>query len=183
MVATKLMTAEEFATLPDDGWHYELIDGVVERMPAGGYRHGDVGSRTLVALWTHVVPKKLGHVVGNETGFLFNRDPDLVRVPDVAFVSADRMPPPEQRVGYLPVVPDLVVEVISPTDEPAKIQAKIEFYRQTGVRLQWWLDPEARTVTIHRPAGDPIAIGVGAVLEGEDVVPGFRLPVADIFEL
>jgi Uma2 family endonuclease len=181
MATTKLMTAEEFMALPDDGWRYELIRGVPHRMSPAGMEHGEVGSEIHFALKGHVDPRGLGRVYGADTGFLFERDPDIVRAPDVAFVRAERVPPREQRRGFSPVVPDLAVEVVSPSDVAEEVAEKVAFYLDHGVPLVWVAYPTPQQVAVHRPGRSPLLLGVGDVLDGGDVLPGLRLPVADIF--
>ena len=181
MATTNLMTAEDLLALPDDGWRYELIRGVLHRMSPGGLEHSDIGSEVLTRLRVYVHERDLGLVVGPDAGFFFERDPDTVRIPDVAFIRAERLPPPDQRSGLSPVVPDLAVEVVSPNDRPGEVADKIAFYLAHGVPLVWAIYPRTRTVVAHRPGQEPRTFGVGDVLEADDIIPGFRLPVADIF--
>ena len=180
MVTSKLMTIEKYAKLPDDGWRYELERGELRRMPAGGMRHGGIGAKLARRLGDFVEDGDLGLVMV-ETGFIFEIDPPTLKAPDVAFVRAERLPPPEALLLFSHVVPDLAIEVVSPNDEPAEVAAKAEFYLAHGVPLVWVADPAPRTVAVHRPGQEPRVLGVGDTLEGQEVVPGFRLPVADIF--
>src|SRR5215208_584465 len=117
MVLTKTMTVEEFEAMPDDGKRYELVQGVLREMPMGGFRHSHIGIGIASALHVHVQPRGLGEVTGADGGFRIFADQQTVRVPDVAFIRANRMPPPEEldRLGRL--APDLVVEVVSPSDQ------------------------------------------------------------------
>lgn len=113
-------TIEMLETLPDDGWQYELVAGRLVSMPPPGYDHGDVGENIAYALSTHVRAQHLGKVVVGETGWDLTRPGekgDTVQASDVAFVRADRLPPPAPRTGktYRPMAPDLVVEVASPS--------------------------------------------------------------------
>jgi Uma2 family endonuclease len=174
------MTVEEFAALPDDGWRYELVEGVPRRMPPGGLEHGGIAGTILWHVRGFVQPRSLG-LVGAEIGFVFPGASPTLRVPDVSFVRAERLPPRDQWARYPHLVPDLVVEIISPSDEPADIAAKTAFYLAAGVPLQWWVDPATRTVAVYRPGREPETRGVGERLTGEEIVPGFSLPVADIF--
>ncbi len=181
MTTKMLMTEDDLLRMPDDGYRYELIEGVLHRMSPGGLEHSDIGSEVLVRLRGFVGPRNLGLVVGADAGFWFGRDPDTVRAPDVAFVRAERLPPREQWKGYSDVVPDLAVEVVSRSDRRSDVDAKIAFYLAAGVPLVWRFEPRPRQVLVYRQGRDPIVLGVGDVLDGEDVVPGFRLPVADVF--
>jgi len=180
MVATKLMTAEEFAALPDDGWRWELIEGVPVRMPPPGFEHGQVGSDLLLALRLHVDPRHLGVVLAG-VGFLFERDPDQVRAPDVSFIRAERLPPRSARRGYLTVPPDLAVEVVSPSDRPTDVADKTAFYLAHDVAVVWEVDPTPPHVAVHRPGGPPVILGPADTLEGEGPLAGFRLPLGGLF--
>ena len=116
--APRLVSAEELEQLPDDDRRYDLLYGRLVTMGPAGGRHGklamDIGAR----VWTHVRALDSGWVFGAETGFRLARDPDVVLGPDVAFVRADRLPPPDQRERFLELAPDLAVEIVSPTDRP-----------------------------------------------------------------
>ena len=178
---TKLMTVEEFETLPDDGWRYELIEGVRRRMPPGGLEHGGIGAEFVRRLGNFVRERDLGLVVNAESAFLFERGPDVARVPDAAFVRADRLPPREEWWRVSRVVPDLAVEVVSPNDRPQEIAEKVDLYLTHGVPLVWVAYPRSRQVVVHRPGQEPLILGEGDTLDGGDVLPGFQLPVAELF--
>lgn len=180
MVTTKLMTVEEFMALPDDGWQYELIEGVPHRMPSAGREHGEIETEFIFQLRTHVATQGLGRIYPGDTGFFFDQNPPTVRGPDVAFVRTDRLPPGERK-GFLPVVPDLVVEIVSPSDRAPHVADKIEFYLDRGVPLVWAVYPEPPRIVVHRAGQEPRELGVDDVLDGGDVLPDFRLPVADLF--
>ena len=181
MATTKLMTVDEYEALRDDGWRYELIEGVLHRMAPGGLEHGGTGARFVHFLFAYVDAHDLGLVVGADAAFLFERGPDIVRVPDAAFVRADRLPPRDQWPRVSRVLPDLAIEVVLPNDEPAEIADKVAFYLAHGVPLVWVAYPATRRVAVHRSGQEATWLGVDEVLDGEDVVPGFRLPVADVF--
>ena len=181
MATTKQTTAEELMALPDDGWQYELIEGVLHRMAPAGLEHGEIETRFIVHLSRHVDAQNAGKVYTGDTGFFFGRHPDVVMAPDVAFIRADRLPPPAERRGYSPVIPDLAVEIASPSDDQAKVDAKVARYLAAGVPLVWVTSPRTRTVAVHRPGEQSRVYGVDDVLDGGDVLPGFRLQVADIF--
>lgn len=181
MATTKPMTADELMALPDDGWRYELIEGELHRLAHGGLEHGDIGSEVHFALKSYVDPRGLGRVYPADTGFFFGRDPDTVRAPDVAFIWADHLPPRETWRGYSTVVPDLDREVVSPNDEAREVADKVAFYIAHGVPLVWVFWPRCRQVAVHRPGQEPLLLGEGDVLDGGDVLPGFALPLADVF--
>src|SRR5919206_2667519 len=112
----RLMTAEELWRMPDDGQRHELIAGELTTMPPSGFEHGRLTARLTASLSRHVRTHGLGEVLAAETGFLLARDPDLVRAPDVAFVSRERVAAAGEVAGYCPGAPDLAVEVVSPND-------------------------------------------------------------------
>ena len=105
----------------------------------------------------------------------------MVRAPDAAFVRWDRMPPKEERSGDLPVAPNLAVEVVSPGGTRREVAAKVALSLRLGVEMVWVADERSRTVTVHRRDREPGVLSAGDVLDGEDVLPGFRWPLSDIF--
>ena len=131
----KLFTAEELLRLPTDGLRLELVKGKLYEMPPAGARHGNVAIRIASRLNAHVETAELGQVFAAETGFVLRRDPDTVRAPDAAFVSRDRLPQGELPVGLLELAPDLVVEVVSPSDSRREVREKAESWLLGGVRL------------------------------------------------
>ncbi len=181
MATTRLMTADELLTLPDDGSRYELIQGVPDRMAPGRLEHGSVGRRIATRMGAFADDRGLGEVFGPDTGFIIRRDPDTILVPDVSFVRTDRLPPPAAWSGYGDVVPDLVVEVVSPHDRMPDIAAKIAVYLDAGVPIVWSVHPLSRSARVHRAGRETIVVGPGDVLDGGEVLPGFRLPAGDIF--
>ncbi|MCI0456405.1 MAG: Uma2 family endonuclease [Gemmataceae bacterium] len=179
-VSQKLITAEEFARMPDppDGSRQELVQGVVVTMPPPGGQHGVCCSKIDRRLGTFVELNKLGNVCCNDTGFITERNPDSVRGADIAFWSRERLP--EAPRGHIEAVPDLAVEVVSPDDHFARVQRKVLHYMARGVRLLWVVDPEDRSVTVYRPDRLPHILNEADVLSGEDVLPGFTCRVADL---
>jgi Uma2 family endonuclease len=180
MVTTRLMTAEELAAMPDDGYRYELVDGELIRMSPTGFLHLQISGLLIALLGGHVRERGLG-VVGGEGGFVFRRGPDKVYAPDVVFVRAERLPPKEAWTGFLDIVPDLAVEVLSPSDTADHINDKVITYLETGVRLVWVVDPRRRTVTVYQPDLTARVLREGNVLDGGEVLPEFRLPLAELF--
>ena len=180
MATTKLMTAADLAELTEPG-RFELVWGELVEMSPTGYDHSKVSNTIAWYITTFVREHDLGGVTGADGGYLLAQDPDLVYAPDVAFVAADRLPQPDAQSGYLPIAPDLVVEVISPSDSHREVLAKVALYLELGVRLVWLADPEVKTVTVFRSGRDPRDFTVADTLEGEDILPGFSLPVSVIF--
>src|SRR5919197_537753 len=149
-VAQKLITAEEFFRMPQppDGSQQELVRGVIVTMPPPGGRHGVCCLKIGRRIGNFVEEKGLGTAACNDAGFISERDPDTVRGPDVSFWSRERLP--EVPEGYIPIAPDLIVEVVSPSDHFSRVQTKVREYLQRGVRMIWVVDPEDRGVTVYR---------------------------------
>ena len=179
--ATRFMTADEFFMMPNDGQLHDLIDGEVRTMSHPGGLHGEVAGEAFRLLSNHVKAHGLGRMYAAETGFLIRRDPDTVRAPDVGFVRRERLAEIVDRRKYVPFGPDLAVEVESPNDRPGEVAEKTRDWLAAGTRLVWNIDPESRTATVHRPDAPAIALTEDDFLDGEDVVPGFRCRIADLF--
>jgi Uma2 family endonuclease len=124
----------------------------------------------------------VGIGAGAETGFLIRRNPDTVRAPDCAFIRKERIPANGIPKKFWPFAPDLAVEVLSPSDSASDVFEKIDEWLDAGTRLVWLVDPDKKTVTVHAAKRPAIKLRLGDTLEGEDVLPGFKLPVADIFD-
>lgn len=178
------LTAEQFLELPTDArQHRELIRGEVVSMAPAGFEHGLVAAALVRHLHTFASDSALGVVLSSETGFTISRDPDTVRAPDAAFVRTGRVPPPGSRGGFVELAPDLVVEVVSPSDRASDVLAKALAWVDAGVRLVWVVDPASRSVTVYRPDGlARILRGDGAQLTGEDVLPGLQIDLLDLFD-
>ncbi len=175
------MTAEELALVRDDGYQYELARGELRRLPYAGFRASNIAARIAVRIGAYSDAQGLGEVTGADGGYVLERGPDTVRAPDVAFVRAERVPKGEARRRFAALAPDLAVEVVSPSDRMDDVEEKVEQYLALGVPLVWVFDPEPRTVAVRRAGRAPLVLGDGDVLDGEDVLPGFRLPVSDVF--
>ncbi len=144
-------------------------------VPAGN-DHGRVAAQIAVCLGTYVKPRGLGDIYGAETGFLIQQNPDTVLAPDCAFVRAERR---VRGPAYFPGPPDLAFEVISPGDTYTEVEKKIQEWLRAGVPAVVIVDPRLRTVRIDRPAGTstyPEVLGV------EDIVPGWSVPISELFE-
>jgi Uma2 family endonuclease len=174
------VTPEELLAMPD-GKHYELINGVpVER------KLSVLAARVEMTLGrmldSHCVQYNVGWVVGSSCGYrCFPWKPKRIRRPDISFITRERLPSEAQwSEGYVTIPPDLAVEVTSPSDAIYELQEKVEQYRRAGVRLIWVLHPEVRVIEVIRRDGSGYRLGAGDELTGEDVLPGFRCPVASL---
>jgi Uma2 family endonuclease len=178
--------AAEVERFPDDGYRYEIWHGELVRMAPAGGRLGECEANLVAALRQQA--RALGRVYTGDTGFLLREDPDELVSPDVVFVRHDRLPPPAERISYLRVVPDLVAEIRPPNDADAEVRAKLSLYLEVRVRLVWIVDPQKQIVEEVRASSSGVSdsrlmrADAGDVLEGGDLVPGFRLSLADLFE-
>ena len=175
------VTDEELLNKPDDGFRYELVEGELRKMPPAGSEHGYIAVNLTIPLGQHVKANQLGRVYAAETGFLIARDPDTVRAPDVAFVSRERVEKAGRVEGYFPGAPDLAVEVVSPNDTHTQVVEKALAWLEAGCRMVLVVDPSQRTVTVYRSLDNIRILTENDQLDGADVVPGWRLPVAELF--
>ena len=180
---TELLTADDLLRLSSEGVRGELIRGVLhETMPSGG-QHGKIVMNIGIILGSYVKSRRLGELVGSDTGVRLEQSPDTVREPDVVFISAAKWPRGVENPGYLDMVPDLVVEIVSPSDRPAHINDKAQMWLSNGVPLVWVVYPETRTVETHQADGPVITLGEDDTLDGGAVLSSFTCPVRDIFDL
>jgi Uma2 family endonuclease len=179
----RLVTAEEFERMPEDDLdRYELVEGRLIRMSPPNIEHGRLVAQITALLYQHLKRYAVGFVVC-DAGFKLAANPDTVRGPDIAFIRQDRMPPTSKRRGFPVMAPDAVFEVLSPEDRPGEVRAKIAEYLGRGVRLVVVVDPEEKTVVIHRVAAQPVTLrDDDDVLDVADVIPRFTCRVHDIFE-
>ena len=169
------MTADELFRLPDDDFHYELVRGELKKTSPAGELHSRISRRIATRLSLYVEERKLGDVYGADLGYVLFRNPDTVREPDASFVRAERV---VRTPKFFPGPPDLAVEVISPDDTWPEVLEKKDEYLRAGTLAVVIVDPPRERVEIHRPSG---VTAVDDVLAVDDVVPGWRLTLADIF--
>jgi Uma2 family endonuclease len=182
MVATRLKTADPFTELGSRAEDFEMIRGVLREAEAMGGRHGEVGGFLHIDLGHFVIERDLGVVFTSDTQYEVIHDPRTILKPDVSFVAGDRLPQ-NTWVGVIPIAPDFAAEVASPSNRQADIIDKVGLYLAGGTRLVWLIRPEHRTVTVFRPDRAERLFGIGDELDGEDVLPGYRLPVERIFQV
>jgi Uma2 family endonuclease len=179
MVTTKLMTAEDLYRMEDDGWRHELIRGELIQIPPASTLHSLVAAWIVTVLNMHVRPHGIGIVTGADGGYILSRNPDVVVAPDAAFVRADRLP--EEFPTYLELAPDLVVEVVSPSDRMNDVTETVKLYLDAGTQLVWVVQPRFQTVTVHYPDRMAKILTTDDQLDGGEVLPGFRLAVSELF--
>lgn len=175
----ELLTLDEFVRLPDDETRKELVRGRVVREPPAGFEHGGLAAHIAYRLREFVVREDLGMVVGAETGFILFEDPPTVRAPDAAFVARERLP--DDRTGFARLAPDLVVEVVSPSNTMPEIHDKVRDFLDAGTRIVWVIEPRRRTVMVYRSRDDIRLLTDEDTLDGGDVLVGFRLRIAELF--
>lgn len=181
MAGTKtLITADQLFQMSFPDVRTELIDGEVVRMSPPGFDHGAICAAIGHELHRFAKSHNSGTVV-SEAGFVLRRDPDMVRGPDVAFVCAERVKKQGRTRKFWQGPPDLAVEVLSPDDRVSEILRKVGDYLEAGTRLVWVVDPDAQSVTVYRSLQSIRIFRADEELSGEDVLPGFRLKVSEIF--
>lgn len=180
--AQTVMTAEALWRRADDGQRHELIHGELTMMAPAGGGHGEIAFTVGLLLGTHVRAKRLGKVVAAETGFILSRNPDTVRAPDVAFIAKQHVPAGGLPASFIPLAPDIAVEVLSPSDSQLDVEEKIEQWLKAGTALVWVVNPRNKTVTVHQSGRDPRVLRENDLLGGADVCPGFSVQVGDLFE-
>ncbi len=178
---TGLLTADDLMRLHGEGVRAELIRGVLhETMPAG-VRHGKIAAKLLLQLGYFVEPRKLGTLLTADPGVWLERDPDTVRAPDIAFLAESTMALNADIPGFAEVVPELVVEVRSPSDSRREARDKARMWNDHGVRLVWVVHPDTRTLDVHQPGQAVLTLTADDTLDGADVLAGFTCTLADIF--
>ena len=165
--------------MPEDGVRRELVGGELREMTPAGRRHARAAQNVNRALDAYVQARRLGEVFP-EYGYVLSSDPDTVRAPDVSFVRTDRLDQGGPDEGFYRGVPDLAIEVISPSDRFSEVRAKVEEYLDAGTPMVVVVDPQNREVLV-RTRRDRIELSEFDVLDGGDVVPGWKLPVRDLF--
>src|SRR5258707_5255852 len=178
----KLYTADDLWELSRDGKSRELVRGVIVDMAPTGVVHSILAMRIGYFLLAYENEHQLGYVTAAEAGYILSTDPTIVRAPDVGFVSKARLKPPIPK-KFMPFAPDLAVEVVSPGDSASEIIEKVTEYLAAGTRVVWVVYPDTKTAHIYNAANkDRIEIvQATGTLDGGDVLPGFKLPMQDIF--
>ncbi len=175
------MTAAAFEIFAADNGRCELLQGRVKMMSPAGAEHGYIAAKIMLQLGNHVERYQLGRVYAAETGFILERSPDTVRAPDIAYIARDRLPDRGEPQGFGIILPDLVVEVLSPTDRVSEIQEKTRAWIGAGVRCVINVHPVDRTATVHREFGDPREYRSRDQIDLSDVVDGWQPAVESFF--
>jgi Uma2 family endonuclease len=179
--ASRRATVAQLERLGERDFDFELVRGALVPVSPGGEEHGALTGHLTVKLGAFVAARRLGRVYAAETGFVLAREPDLVRAPDISMIRRERLARGRIRRGFVSGAPDLAVEVRSPDQTLAALFAKAHEYLAAGARLVWIVDPRARRVHVLRPDRSRVVRSGTQILDGGDVVPGFRLRLAELF--
>jgi Uma2 family endonuclease len=180
MVTSASATIADLMALEAEDRRYELIEGELVGMSPAQPEHAWIESQLHVTLALHVTRRGFGYAFASSLGYQLFDDPPTVVAPDVSFIRADRYPD-EFPDGYLRVVPDFVAEIRSPSERRGEIDRKIRLYLAAGVRMVVYIDPPSRSMTVYRPGREPMTLQETDVLDGDDVIPGFRMVVGSVF--
>jgi Uma2 family endonuclease len=180
-VQKQLMTAEELAKLAPEASRGELVEGEFISMSPAGFMHGRIALKIGTYLNLFVLKHKLGEAYAAETGFILKRNPDTVRAPDVAFVTAERAARQSQETGFFEGAPDLAVEVISPSEMMDEIENKLFDYLNAGTQVVWLVFPRTQSITAYRSLTDIRTYSVEDAIDCAELLPGFTLAVKEIF--
>ncbi|HVC79298.1 MAG TPA: Uma2 family endonuclease [Chloroflexota bacterium] len=177
------VTVDLLLTMPDDGYIYEVVEGVLVRMAGSGEEAATIGGTLYVALRSFVQPRRLGIVTPADGVYRFS-GAETGLLPDVGFYLAERRVHIQDRTKPIPFAPDLAAEVASPSQVSAQMAAKARVYLRAGTRLLWVVWPQSTHVDVWHAGvltGPVRALTMNDSLDGEDVIPGFSYPVAELF--
>jgi Uma2 family endonuclease len=177
----KVWTEAELQALPDDGYNHEVVDGELVMSPKNNFQHGDICTRLITALHNFVRQHKLGVVCDSSTSFwMQNRN---CRAPDISFISKERLAGkkrPDKK--FFQGAPDLAVEVLAPHNTRREITERLKDFFSNGTRLAWIINPDDESAEVCHSPTERRLVGPGGVLDGESVVPGFQLNLAELFQ-
>ena len=175
------ITAEDLLKLHAKGVRGELIRGVLCKTMPPGLDHAAIVANLTGMLWAFLQRSRIGRIFSGDPGIWIERGPDTVRAPDIAFYAAERLAPGASVPGYAEIVPDLAIEVASPSQSVPEVNDKARMWIDADVRLVWIVWPRWGTVEVLRPGEEVVELSGDALLEGQDVLPGFSTAVSEIF--
>lgn len=179
-----LVTAEELERMPSTGpieYTYELVRGKLVRLSLARREHAVLVAFLTVELGRFVQERKLGKVFGDGTGYKLFADPDTVRGPDVSFISRERYQTVRSAPSFMPIAPDLAVEVVSPDNTRAELARKSQDYFEAGTRMVWIVNPRTRRVIVRRPDQPDGVLTPRDTLTANETLPGFALALDRLF--
>ncbi len=177
------VTVDILLTLPDDGYVYEVVEGVLVRVAGSGNRATRLGIRLGARLLEYVEPRRLGVVTGADGVYKFS-GAETGLLPDIGYYGAERLLLITDEDKPIPFAPDLAVEVTSPSQDAAQMAAKARRYLGGGTLLVWVVWPRGAHIDVWHPGiltGPAATLGISDMLDGENVIPGFSYPVRDVF--
>lgn len=177
-----LVTVDEFLEMDLPEGKAELVRGEVRVTPPAGGAHGAAASNLVLLLGSYVRANGLGRVFADGFGYELTQLPETMRVPDLSFVRADRLPHVGIGPGLLKLAPDLAVEVLSPSESASTLEEKLDDNAFAGTQLMWVVDPVRRTVTVIAAIAPVRRLHEGDSLDGGILIPGFSCPVSEIFD-
>lgn len=171
-------TIADLLKMPDDGYKHELVDGEIV-VSAAGFRHSEIAARIAHIVATYLEKSPIGKVYSADVGILFPNG--NLRSPDVTFVRNEKLPDGVSPEGFGEIIPDLAVEVLSPSDRMRQVAQKIGEFLEMGVPLVWLVDPKRESVTVYRSLSDTDQLRREYTVDGGAVLPGFTCPVSRFF--
>jgi Uma2 family endonuclease len=181
-IEQKRLTAEDLWKMPEvPGKRYELVDGELLEMPGAGGQHMTMMVLIFKLIEAFVIEHDLGIAYPDGLAYIIARNPDRVRIPDVSFVTHDRVPEAGPPEGFWPVAPNLAVEIVSPNDSAGELHYKVRDYLTSGVEMVWVVWPKSQVVSVHTPGAAGRELELHDELDGGDLLPGFRIPVSTLF--
>lgn len=177
----KVWTEAELEALPADGYDHEVVNGELVMSPKNNWLHGDICVRLVVALANFNQRHRLGAIFDSSTGFWMENL--NCRAPDISFVCKERLKGLKRREAkFFQGAPDLAVEVLSPSNTRREVDERLSDYFSSGAQLAWVIDPERELVEICHAPTQRRLLGSGGMLDGEQLLPGFQYPIADLFK-
>ena len=179
-ISPNYTTEEELWALSHDGYSYEVWDGELKCVSPMGAEHGALTFNLSAEVSLCIRRQHLGQCFAAQTGFRISEDPLTIFAPDFAFVSRAKMPA-EVPTKFLPVVPDLVLEVRSPGDRAGDVAEKVGRWLAAGTQIVWELNPRTKKLTVFRPDGPALELGEEGTLDAEPLLAGWKLELSSIF--
>ena len=177
----KVWTEAELDALPEDGYLHEVVDGELVMSPKNNWQHGDMCADLLMEMRLFAKQHKLGAVWDSSTGFWMKNL--NCRAPDISFVRKERLRGLKRREArFFQGAPDLAVEILSPSNTRREMDDRLKDYFSSGTKLAWIVDPGQERVEICHSPTQRRLLGPGGSLDGEELLPGFRYPMADLFK-
>ena len=176
----KISTVEDLIAMPDDGKRYELINGEIVEVGTANRKHTILGTWLLGTLFVYLSTNKIGGQMGGPDG-TYRLDAANTRVPDISYLmpaSAARIP---AGSVYCPFAPDLAVEIKSPSNTPGEMRKLARLYIRSGSKLVWTISYEDKIAHVYRPGQLAVELDEDDELDGDDVLPGFTVKLADLF--